>query len=113
MTSHNADRAWAQIPMPDWLFNAWKAYAVSIDQEQRQVLDIFVREYIDAKESSDGTKHVLFYAAVRSAKGRSVQLDANLYKKTQGFADKHETRVNRVLMTAVIDGLKNRNKIDV
>ncbi|OES24201.1 hypothetical protein BFV94_4582 [Alteromonas macleodii] len=42
-----------------------------------------------------------------------MQLDANLYKKTQGFADKHETRVNRVLMTAVIDGLKNRNKIDV
>ena len=38
MENKNIDRAWASIPMPDWLFDAWKEYAEAVKREQRGVL---------------------------------------------------------------------------
>jgi hypothetical protein len=109
----NIDRAWASIPMPDWLFDAWKEYAEAVKREQRGVLDSFIREYIQYKSAYTKKQHVVFYAPNRKAKSRSVQLDAKLYEQIEAFAKKHETRVNRVLMSSLLEGLRKRRRIRI
>ena len=109
MENKNIDRAWASIPMPDWLFDAWKEYAEAVKREQRGVLDSFIREYIEYKSAYTKKQHVVFYAPNRKAKSRSVQLDAKL----EAFAKKHETRVNRVLMSSLLEGLRKRRRIRI
>lgn len=113
MIANNPSRAWAQIPMPDWLFEALKEFANLSDIHQRQAIDLFVREYLEVKSRYDNDRHVLFYAPVRKAKGRTVQIEADLYKKSESFANQHDTRVNRVLMSAIIDGLAKRKRIKI
>ena len=113
MTDKNINRAWAQIPMQDWLFDAWKKYAESVKNEQRVVLEIFLREYIEAKTAYTDEQHVVFYAPSCKAKGRSVQINADLYEQTETFAKDYDTRINRVLMSALLEGLRRRRCIRI
>ncbi|MFT4746270.1 MAG: hypothetical protein ACI8XG_000341 [Congregibacter sp.] len=113
MANQNINRAWAQIPMQDWLFDAWKKYAESVKNEQRVVLDIFIREYITVKKAYTDEQHVVFYAPNRKAKGRTVQIDADLYEQTEIFAKEYDTRINRVLMSALLEGLRSRRRIRI
>jgi hypothetical protein len=113
VAENNNARAWAQIPMQDWLFEAWKAYAEFKGMDQRMVLDMFVRDYIERKRLYTEEQHVVFYAPSHKAKGRTVTIDADLYKETELFSIEHETRINRVLMSAVLEGLKRLRRIKI
>jgi len=99
--------------MQAWLLDAWLEFANDKKKEQRRVLETFVEEFIERKSEYEPDRHVVFYASSRNANGRSVQIDKALYERTEKFAKMHDTRVNRVLMTALVEGLRRRRRIKI
>lgn len=99
--------------MPQWLVDAWAKFAEDKNKEQRLVLEMFVNEFIEKKSEYEPNRHVLFYASSRNANSKSVQIDRALYQRTEAFAKKYETRVNRVLMSALVEGLRSRRRIKI
>lgn len=113
MSNENIERAWVQIPMPDWLFDAWKDSVKENNSKQSDVLENFVKEYLSAKALYGENQYIVLYAPIRGARGRSALINANLYNDVKRFADDNDTRANRVLMSALLDGLKAEGRIRI
>ncbi|WDE00750.1 hypothetical protein [Thalassomonas actiniarum] len=96
-----------QVPMPNWMFDTAKALAKDKAMDLKALLEEFIDNYIESKKCYDQEKdrYVIFYASPANSKPRSIWLSQGHYKKVEAFAQKHTSRINRVVFSACLDGL--------
>ncbi|MBQ4839831.1 hypothetical protein [Pseudoalteromonas luteoviolacea] len=109
------ERQFVQVPMPDWCFNSLKALAAANECDLRLLVETFINHYITKRKGYDKqpNKHLLFYASPKNSKPRSMWLGPEAYSKAENFCNQHDTRINRLIFTACVDGLVRNNCIKV
>jgi hypothetical protein len=112
------DRQFLQIPIENWAFAAWKELADKEGLDRKQCLEQLIEEFIKTKSAykyeQDGRqKHIVLKVAALGAKSRSIWINSKSYIAAETFAQVIPARTNRVVYTALIEGLVNRGIIDI
>lgn len=111
----NNERHFVQVPMPDWMFDAWKQYARDKSMEVKALMEQFIDAFLIEKQAYDGTggKYVILYASPANSKPRSMWISSNHFKRIEQFAQTHDTRVNRVVFSACLNGLVKGHRVEI
>lgn len=112
-TKSNTERVFAQIAMPDWMFDAWGAYAEGKGIEKQVILEQFIGEFIDdrqdyvssTEEVNNVPRYLVLHVAPPKSKPRSLWLKASIYERAENFVKETDNRVNRLIFSAMLEGL--------
>ncbi len=108
-------RHFVQVPMPEWMFQAWIDYAVDIKTERKKIIEEFIDQYLITKKqyADQAERHVVLYASPAQSKPRSLWISEKHYQKVESFAKLHSNRSNRVIFTACLEGLIKKGRIQI
>jgi hypothetical protein len=114
----DSDRAFAQVTMPEWMIDAWETYANQKGEDKQSVLENFTLEFIRLRHPDNNTespiqaqRQIVLYASPPGSKAKSFWLKGHVYNEVTAFAKLTNHRVNRVLFSALLDGLVRENMI--
>jgi len=104
------DRQFLQIPMEEWAFEGWSVIAEKHKKYKKLKLEGFILEYIQDKAQykfsiEKPQKRIVPFIAATGAKARSIWLSNEVYLLTEEFAESVPIGVNRVVYSALIEGL--------
>lgn len=104
------DRQFIQVPMEDWAFEGWDEIAKRHKKYKKVILEGLIIDYIQAKaqykfDMDKPQKRIIPAIAAIGAKARSIWLSNEVYTLTENFAETVPVGVNRVVYSALIDGL--------
>lgn len=109
------ERQFVQVPMPDWCFSSLKDLAAAEESDLRLLVEMFITHYVRERKGYDKqpNKHLLFYASPKNSKPRSMWLGPETYTLAEKFCNQYDTRINRLIFTACVDGLVRNGRIKV
>jgi len=104
------DRQFLQVPMEDWAFDGLGELAKRHKKYKKVILEGLIMDYIQTKaqykfDLSKPPKRIVPFIAAMGAKARSIWLSNEIYTLMEEFADSVPIRVNRVVYSALIEGL--------
>jgi hypothetical protein len=112
----NLDRQFLQVPMEDWAFDGWTEISKKHKKYKKVMLEVLIIEYIQTKaqykfDIEKPQKRIVPYIAVLGAKARSIWLSNEIYLVMEDFAKSVPIKINRVVYSALIEGLVRENII--
>lgn len=114
----NVDRQFLQVPMEDWAFEGLAEIAKRHKKYKKVILEGLIIEYIQTKaqykfDISKPQKRIVPFIAAMGAKARSIWLSNEIYTLMEEFAETVPIRVNRVVYSALIEGLIKEKIIEI
>jgi len=111
------DRQFLQVPMEDWAFDGLAVLAKRHKKYKKVILEGLIMDYIQTKaqykfDLSKPPKRIVPFIAAMGAKARSIWLSNEIYILMEEFADSVPIRVNRVVYSALIEGLLKEGIIE-
>lgn len=106
----NIERQFLQVPMEDWAFDGWTELAKNHKKYKKVMLEGLIIDYIQTKaqykfDINKPQKRIVPFIAAIGAKARSIWLSNEIYSLMEEFADTVPIKVNRVVYSALIEGL--------
>lgn len=116
MAKKEVSRKFAQVPMPEWMFDAWYALAEDKEIEKQVQLESFVMDFINSrrhyvKEEHKIPRYLVLHVSPPGSKNRSLWLKAEVFDAAESFAKETNTRTNRIIFSATIEGLVKAGRI--
>jgi hypothetical protein len=108
-------KSFVQVPMPDWMYDAFKAYAADRGMKIQILAEEFISRYLKKKGDygDNNDKHLVLLASPTKSKARGIWIASDQYVAIDVFAKKYTTRMNRVMFTACLEGLVSNHRVKI